>query len=193
MSPAETALAIFVLLVTPGPTNTLLAIAGTERGWSHALRLIPAEIGGYLVTTIPLALVGVRLLEALPASKTAITLAAAAWVLWLSIALWRVPATRTGDLTVTARRVALTTFLNPKALIFGLVLLPATDSERVLFNFGLFVSEVVIVAAMWATIGAFLRHFGRVKAGVPPGWRRATSVWLGALAVYLLGRVVGLA
>ena len=68
MTLVEFALAVLVLLFTPGPTNSLLLIAGAERGWWGAVRLIPAELGAYLAVTIPLALVGARLLAALPAA-----------------------------------------------------------------------------------------------------------------------------
>ena len=191
MTYAETALAILLLLVTPGPTNTLLALAGAERGWSCAVRLIPAELGGYLLTTVPLAILGAQLLEAVPAARAAVTVLAAAWVLWLAVAMWRVPRAQGGILTVTVRRVAVTTLLNPKALIFGLVLLPATDTTRLLANFGLFAAEVVTVAMLWALLGASLRR--EAQGGLPATWRRAASVWLGALALYLLGHVAGLA
>lgn len=192
MTLPETALAILVLLVTPGPTNTLLAVAGAERGWTRAVRLIPAELGGYLATTAPLAILGARLLDTLPEARTAVTVLAAAWVLWLAVAMWRVPRAQAGTLTVTARRVAVTTLLNPKALIFGLVLLPATDWGRLAANFGLFATEVVGVAMAWALLGATLRRRGDAP-GLPAPWRRAASVWLGALALYLLGHVAGLA
>ena len=191
MTYVETALAILLLLVTPGPTNTLLALAGAERGWTRAIRLIPAELGGYLTTTVPLAILGTRLLEALPAARAAVTVLAAAWVLWLAIAMWRVPRAQGGTPTVTARRVAVTTLLNPKALIFGLLLLPATETARMAANFGLFATQVVTVAMLWALLGASLRR--GAQGGLPATWRRAASLWLGALALYLIGHVAGLA
>ena len=49
-------LALLALLLTPGPTNTLMALAGAERGLGGAARLIPAEIAAYLAVTLPLAL-----------------------------------------------------------------------------------------------------------------------------------------
>ena len=66
MGLVELCIAIFVLLVTPGPTNTLLLIGGSERGLARALRLIPYEIAGYLSTVLPLALAGNALLDSLP-------------------------------------------------------------------------------------------------------------------------------
>lgn len=38
--------ALLLLLLTPGPTNTLMMLAGYERGWRSSLRLIGAELTG---------------------------------------------------------------------------------------------------------------------------------------------------
>ncbi len=194
MSLPELALAVLALLVTPGPTNTLLAIAGAERGWRGALRLIPAELCGYLATVIPLALIGARLAEAAPGVRAGLTMAAAAWVAWLAWSLWREPGQMRETLTVTARRVAITTLLNPKAVVFGLLLLPAPEASRLLANLALFVVLVVAVASGWAFVGAALRA-GPPDAppGLPPAWRRGAAALLAGLSVWLLGRVAGLA
>ena len=191
MTLTELALVILALLLTPGPTNTLVALAGAERGWSRALPLIPAELCGYLATTLPLAGLGSRLLDASPQAGAAITLAASVWVAWLALSMWRLPARQDGRPEVTGRRVLITTLLNPKALIFGLVLLPA-EGARLALNFGLFAISVVMVAMAWAALGALLRR-GEGHGGLSNSWRRAASVWLGALAVYLFGHAVGIA
>ena len=75
MSFAELALAVLLLLLTPGPTNSLMLVAGAERGWSGALRLIPAELAGYFLTVLPLTLAGAALLDGADALRSAVTLA----------------------------------------------------------------------------------------------------------------------
>lgn len=40
---------VVTILLTPGPTNTLLASAGIQAGVKHSLKLIPAEVIGYLI------------------------------------------------------------------------------------------------------------------------------------------------
>lgn len=194
MSFPELGLAVLALLVTPGPTNTLLAIAGAERGWRDALHLIPAELCGYLAVVVPLALIGGQVAEAAPVLRMGLTLIAALWVAWLAWSLWREPAVVRGSVAVTARRVAITTFLNPKALVFGLLLLPAADTARLLANIGLFMALVVGAASAWAATGAAFRS-GQPEApqGLPPTWRRSAALLLAGLSAWLLGRVVGLA
>jgi threonine/homoserine/homoserine lactone efflux protein len=44
------AVGIIVVLITPGPTNTLLAAAGLRHGVRPSLPLIAGELAGYLVS-----------------------------------------------------------------------------------------------------------------------------------------------
>jgi threonine/homoserine/homoserine lactone efflux protein len=187
MSSFELALAILALLLTPGPTNSLMLIAGAERGLMRASRLIPAELAGYLATVVPLALVGQTVLDAFPVVRTAVALAAAVWVAVLALRLWRLPDVTAGP-AVTTGDLFVTTALNPKALIFGLVMLPTTDALT--WNIGLFAGLVVAVALFWAGLGAILRGgaFGQPRAQFY--LRRLASVFLGAMSVLLVVRGV---
>lgn len=190
MTLAEMVLAVAVLLLTPGPTNTLIALAGAERGWRRALPLVGAEIAGYFTTVLPLVVVGHALLSAAPVLRTVITLVAALWVLGLGLRMWRLPAASAGARTVTARTVYVTTVLNPKALIFGLVLLPAPAPAGLGLHLGIFAAAIVAVAALWAALGAALNARG--TGGLPPALRRAAALWLVAVAVWLAARGAGL-
>jgi len=53
---------VIALLVSPGPTNnTLICLAGSRQGLRNAAKLIPAELLGYLTTTLPLVFIGVSI------------------------------------------------------------------------------------------------------------------------------------
>lgn len=187
MTPVELTIAILALLVTPGPTNSLMLLAGAERGLVGAARLIPAELAGYLLTVVPLTLIGQSVLAAYPDLRLAVALAAAAWVAVLAVRLWRLP-TATETPTVDARALFVTTALNPKGLIFGLVLLPSPD--RLGANLALFALLVIAVALLWAGLGAALRGSA---AGQPRALfmlRRLASVFLAAMSVLLVLRGV---
>lgn len=187
MTLTELCLAILVLLVTPGPTNTLLMLGGSERGFLPALRLIPAEMAGYLATVVPLALAGSHLLDALPALRPAVALMAAVWVAWLAVKLWRVPEATAGAATVTARTVFVTTLLNPKALLFGLVLLPSPS--HLALNLSVFVAQIVVVAAGWAGLGAALAAKGNGRSlPILPMLRRVAAVWLAVVSASLVAK-----
>ncbi|MGL4236041.1 MAG: hypothetical protein ACRCSW_08220 [Tabrizicola sp.] len=189
MSPIELTLAVLLLLLTPGPTNSLVLLAGAERGLIGAMRLIPAELLGYLLTVVPLALVGGSVLQGHNGLRAGVTVAAAVWVAVLAVRLWRVPVVETGHTSVGARSLFVTTALNPKALIFGLVLLPSPD--RLPANLVLFAGLVVLVAALWAGLGAVLRGGGVRQPQALFVLRRLAAVWLGAISIVLAVRSVG--
>lgn len=184
MTPVELTVTILGLLVTPGPTNTLLFLAGTERGLVRALRLIPAEMAGYLAAVLPLMLVGAALMARVPMAQTVITLAAAVWVAVLAVRLFRQPAPGPAEAGVTPRLVFGTTLLNPKALIFGLVLLPGAEA---LTNVAIFLGLIVLVAAGWAAAGA---GAGRGTGTALPLVRRVAAVWLAGVAASLMWWVI---
>jgi threonine/homoserine/homoserine lactone efflux protein len=194
MTTFELTLAIAALLITPGPTNTLLAVAGAERGVARAVRLIPAELAGYLTTVTPLALLGGTLLAAAPEVRPVITAVAALWVGWLALGFWRMARAQSGGEddarppAVTAAKIFVTTLLNPKALVFGLVLLPAGPSLPAAFIS--FVLQIVVVATLWATFGHLLRQADRTRADLPPWLTRLAAIWLAIVATLLAYRVV---
>jgi threonine/homoserine/homoserine lactone efflux protein len=188
MSSVELAIATLVLLLTPGPTNSLMVLAGAERGLLGTARLIPAELAGYFLTILPLALVGDAVLDDHQGLRTAVTLAAAGWVAALALRLWQAPR-QGGQLRATdARAIFVTTALNPKALIFGLVLLPSPD--RLAFNLSLFAALVVAVALIWALVGAAIAGPQRQPQALFL-LRRLASVWLAAVSIALMMKGVG--
>lgn len=183
MTIAELGLALAVLLLTPGPTNTLMLMAGAERGWTWAARLIPVEVAAYLAVIVPLALLAQGMAEQLGVVRPVVAVLAGLWVLYLAWAMWGHAPQPGPQGTVTARRLAVTTLLNPKGLIMGLVLLPEAGATPAAF--GVLVLCIVAVAAIWAGIGCGLPGSGK-GAALPPLWRRAASVWLAGLAIFIV-------
>lgn len=182
-------IALSVLLLTPGPTNTLMALAGAERGARAAAGFIPAELGAYLCVVVPLALAGAGVMAAVPGLLPVVTAAAAGWVLWLAIRMWRCPVPQQhASATVTPPRVFLTTLLNPKALIIGLVLLPGPSLP---LRTAVFSVLVCGAALAWITLGAVLARRGSSPvSGLTPLVRRSAAVWLGLLSAALAFRAV---
>lgn len=177
--------AIWGILLTPGPTNTLLALSGASVGFRRSVPLMPLELAAYLLVAVPLAWVGSEAMAARPLLGVAVRLCAAAWVMFLAVKLWRTPKPGAPAQRVTRRRVFVTTLLNPKALVFGLVLLPPGTSPQFLSRLGLFCLSVVCVASLWARGGAMLN---RRRPGVEPPlpFRRVVACWLGVLALGLV-------
>lgn len=175
----ELSLALLALLLTPGPTNTLLAIAGAERGLRTTLSLMPLVLLAYLAMILPLVFIGAKALAHLPMLRPAIGLTAALWVAKLALTMWRVPKAQTAN-DVTPARLVTTTLLNPKALIIGLVLLPAQTA--IAPRVAIFAALLLIASALWAALGASLK---RGDDTLPTPLRRIAALWLGILSLGL--------
>ena len=189
MSLSAFASAVLALLLAPGPTNTLIALAGAAGGWRAALRLLPAELAGYLGAILPLSVLGAGLFESAPGLVVALKLAAAGWILLLALRLWRAGMPGIPAAPVTRRRVFLTTLLNPKAMVFALVLLPAVGSPDHLPRLGLFCGLVAAAALLWGTSAALTR-LGDSGARRLFVLQRLAASWLVVVAVTLLGGVL---
>jgi threonine/homoserine/homoserine lactone efflux protein len=161
MGTIEFMLATSVILLTPGPTNTLLALSGSQVGFVRSLKLFPAELSGYL-------------------------LAAAIWVMYLAAKLWLHSAIAIEQSTVSTRRVFVTTLLNPKALLFGLVLLPPSNDVLFLPRLAIFGLSILGAASLWATAGKAIVN-GTVEQNARRRlWlHRCAAVWLAVLSAGL--------
>lgn len=178
--------AILALLLTPGPTNTLLTVGAAARGLRLSLPLLLGELGGYLAVVVPLATLFAPFLEAHPAIAVALRFAAAAWVLYLAIRLWRISSVRhaQGDeRPVTIGQVFLTTILNPKAPIIGLVIMPHGPLAQIGPALGLLSLLVLGAGTGFLILGSIV---GRAPVLSP---RLVYRVAAGFLLVFSLGLV----
>jgi len=180
--------AVLALLLAPGPTNTLIGVAGSQSGIGRAARLIPAELAGYLTAILPLAILGARFFEQFPIVALALKSLAAVWVMFLAIRLWG-RGHEAGDTgTVTAARVYTTTALNPKALVVSFILLPPVSDAAFLPRLAAFCALVSVVALIWAGAGTLLS--GGTSGNRVRIVERVASVWLAAVSVLLFVTVL---
>ncbi|MBB4189863.1 threonine/homoserine/homoserine lactone efflux protein [Sinorhizobium terangae] len=182
MELASFVIAVLALLMAPGPTNTLMALAGTQKGFLRMVRFVPAELAGYLTTTMPLSWIGSAVFNDWPVAAMTIKVLAAIWVLHLAVKLWASSERGMGHYQVTARRVYLTTVLNPKALIFGLVILHPAVEERFLLHLALFCFCVAAIAIAWGSVGALATRLNARDARFAVAHRIA-SIWLTIVSV----------
>lgn len=181
--------ALIALLATPGPTNMVLLIAASERGFLKACHLLAVVLSAYLATIIPLSFGGGHVLAYLPGLKPLVAVLAGIWVARLAVKLWQRPAEGQASPAVTNRAVFTTTLLNPKALIIGIVLMPAQTAWVTATNILLFVSVATLASLVWLAAGQVV---ARGNPGGPPlGFRRAAAVWLGMIAIMLVLRGIG--
>jgi threonine/homoserine/homoserine lactone efflux protein len=176
-------LAVATVLLTPGPTNTLMATAGATGGVRRSLPLLGAELSAYLIAIFAYRAVLGPLVAAYPAVGVGLKIAVAAYLVWLAVKLWRRPVA-TAPVRVTFAAVFTTTLLNPKALIFALTIFPAAAG---IWYFAEFSAAVLVAGVAWICLG-----FG-LEAAVGTGARwipRVASVALVGFAGYIAASVV---
>ncbi|RWO23245.1 MAG: hypothetical protein EOS10_33930 [Mesorhizobium sp.] len=189
MTSAAFVSAVLALLLTPGPTNTLMGLAAARNGMRSAVRLLPAELFGYLTAIMPLTWLGAEIVANFPSTAIVLKIAAAAWVMYLAV--WRMGCGTGRGREVTPKHIYVTTILNPKVLIFGLFLLPSAAAQEFLPKLGLFSLLAVAVALVWGTLGRLTRIGGGGDSRLIVVERFA-SAWLAIVSATLIaGTLLG--
>ncbi len=184
--PTVFAVAVLAVLATPGPTNTLMAVAGATLGMRKGLQLIPAEVAGYLASISLLVFIFRPVVDALPLAATVLRIGCGAYLAILALNIWRASNRDAAQSSlVSFQRVFITTLLNPKSLIFAFQIFPNGGIRLILSFVGAFAVICIAAATMWICIGAILRRRTEaVLSGVVI--RRITAIVLGLFAVLFL-------
>jgi threonine/homoserine/homoserine lactone efflux protein len=178
------------LLATPGPTNTLMAAAGAQRGMGRSLPLLAGELGGYCVAiTVWIELVGAAA-AGQPAVPVIAKFVAAAFLVWSAWKLWRNAGH--ADLAqrgITLGRVFTTTLINPKGLVFAFAIFPQAGFVARLPYLGVFAGLVIATAIGWMALGTVA---ARSSAGLLTSSRveRITAVALAVFGTLLAAQTV---
>lgn len=175
---------ILLLLLTPGPTNTLMALGGYSRGIVRALPLILGELCGYLAVIVPVAVLAAPYLAAHPGFSLAAKVAACLWVLFLACRLWFRQEAEGKAREVTVVDIMVTTMLNPKALIIAVVVMPSGTFSELLPWLSLFSGLVVFAACGWITLGCSLSK-GKSIALTPQAIQKIAATFLLLFAAIL--------
>lgn len=152
---------VITILLTPGPTNTLLASSGIQVGLRQSLLLIPAEAVGYIIAITAWGMLLGKVSATFPLLPTFLKLLSAAYIIFLAIKLWR---TANQDVvlnqpTIRPKELLCATLLNPKALLFASAIFPAAawkSQDIYLAHMGTFVALILPIALFWISVGAML-------------------------------------
>jgi threonine/homoserine/homoserine lactone efflux protein len=176
--------ASFGLFVSPGPTNGLLAAAGASAGRSQAAKLLLGQSAGYFLAILMARLIVGPFIGGNPTIAVALKLGAAAYLAYIAVRLWNwdKSASSTKQL-IGFWDVFVTTFFNPKALIFAFGYMPSTQINWIFLMVTL-ILIVPITGTIWIVLGSQANLF---SVG------RLTQTIAAALAVFALGiAVVGI-
>ena len=149
------------ILLTPGPTNTLLASSGIQVGIRKSFRLIPAEAFGYLIAITAWGFLIGKVAIYMPLLPTILKLFSATYIIFLAIKLWRTANVEVSfsQPTIRARELFLATLLNPKALLFASAVFPVIAWKSMNYYIAhmlVFLLLIIPIAFFWTCIGSFL-------------------------------------
>ena len=185
--------ALMLLLLAPGPTNTLLFRAGVLFGYRASWKLAFIECLAYLLQVSVWGMALLYLAAYSPWALKATQLAAACYLLYVSYKLWQ---RKSSTIDATRDRFSglyffWLTVMNPKGLLIASFIAPAS-AFATLPGYAGFMSTlalvVVPVGAAWIVLGS--RFEGIQKAWLTPlRINRATSVAIGCFATIMMGRL----
>jgi threonine/homoserine/homoserine lactone efflux protein len=189
---ASFTLAVLAILLTPGPTNSLLATAGATNGWRRSLVLVPAEISGYVVSITTLTLLAAPLVAASSFVTTVLKLACGSYLGYAAWRLWSSKLSPVDSRQIRFRDVFITTVLNPKGLLFAFGIFPVSgpdNSSLIASRLAIFAVICVFVANVWIVAGALLRSRGTPHVA-PVAYLKVAAAVLAFFAVLLLGSAI---
>ncbi|MCH7293889.1 MULTISPECIES: LysE family translocator [Acinetobacter] len=152
---------IITILLTPGPTNTLLASSGIQTGIKASLKLIPAEVIGYFIAITTWGFLLESVSHVVPWLPPLIKLLSATFIIYLAIKLW-ITSTKQFDLDqplITSKALFVATLLNPKALLFASAIFPHTawlNLHEYVVHMGTFLALITPIAFLWIAFGSIL-------------------------------------
>ncbi|SEB10327.1 LysE family translocator [Paraburkholderia sartisoli] len=183
------ALGIAVVLITPGPTNTLLAAAGLRQGMRRSLPLVGAELAGYVVSISLWGHFLAQAAHAWPWLPSVLRIASGLYIAYLAVNMWKaaVALSTSAQAATGVRTLFVATLLNPKALLFAGTIFPAAAFENgaaYLLAMSVFVCLLVPAALAWIAFGAALGN-GRLAWVNPSKVQRGASLVLGVFSLSL--------
>lgn len=189
-----TVTALVLLLVVPGPTNTLLMRAGVLFGLVASWRMVFIECLAYLLQVSMWGIALFYLSAGSPWAVKVTQMVAIGYLLQLSYTLWQ----RNDDAADGPRRDRIEGFyffwltvMNPKGLLIVSFIAPASTFATLqgyVTFMGTLALVVIPVGAAWIVLGS--RFAGIQKTWLTPlRINRATSVAIGCFATLMMGRL----
>lgn len=182
-------LSVALILITPGPTNTLLAVAGLGLGVRRALPLLLFEFAGYFISISAWGLLLAPLQVQYPWLATLVRIASACYLATTAVKVWRdARLLQSGQQRAITPRMLLTaTLLNPKGLLFALVIFPAHAFETLhlyAISMASFSCLLAPIGALWICLGHALGH-ERMSFVSPRKVQRLGSVAIAMFSVFI--------
>ena len=154
---------VVTVLLTPGPTNTLLASSGIQVGVRRSLALIPTEALGYFISITLWGIIIGTVSKQFPMIPTILKLFSAGYILFIALKLWRTASQEVNfnQPSIQAKQLFIATLLNPKALLFASAVFPVfawKSMAAYTAHMLTFLLLIVPIAFFWTYIGSVLAN-----------------------------------
>jgi threonine/homoserine/homoserine lactone efflux protein len=182
------ALSVAAVLLTPGPTNTILAAAGLGQGTRAAAPLILFELLGYLVGISAWSVFLASAQHHYPWMGVAVRAASSSYLIFVAVKLWRAAhvAAPGQQRLIGPPALFVATLLNPKGMLFASVIFPAHASE----NMPVYLSAMLLFCGLLAPIGFIWIRFGAALSSGrlfhPSMLQRAAALVLGMFSASIV-------
>lgn len=183
-----------IVLLMPGPTNTLLAAAGLKQGLRRSAHLTAAELAGYLISISLWGFVLTHTAQSMNWLPRILKIASSLYLLWLAIRLWltanSIETSATG--VIDLRTLFGATLLNPKAILFAGSIFPPEAFTHVtawLESTAMFTVLLIPIGLAWIAVGAATNH-GKLPRIRPASVQRCASVVVTFFSMSLLWMAV---
>jgi threonine/homoserine/homoserine lactone efflux protein len=178
-----------VVLVMPGPTNTLLAAAGLRQGIKRSVRLTGAELAGYLVSISVWGHFLAQAAHSLTWLPALVRIASSLYIAILAVRMWRaaISLPSSAQQAIGLRTLFVATLLNPKAILFAGTIFPGAAFESLsayVEAMAIFTALLIPIGLAWIAFGAALGS-GRLTWLSPPHVQRGASIVLAAFSLSL--------
>ncbi|VWC70375.1 LysE family protein [Burkholderia lata] len=163
-----------IVLLVPGPTNTLLLSAGLKLNLRGACRLVAAEASGYVIAIAVWGFFLWSLAIEYPWIVGCVKLISSMFICYLAVKMWF----KGGDLGAADsaplgfRGLFVATLMNPKALLFSSAIFPESAFRSLdifLLSTGVFLITLIPIGLIWSRSGRLLvmnRTEGRLVSTV---------------------------
>ncbi|MCU7698728.1 LysE family transporter [Acinetobacter sp. AYS6] len=165
---------VATILLTPGPTNTLLASSGVQVGLRKSVKLIPAEVLGYVISISAWGMLIGKVSTTLPLLPPILKLLSACYIIFLAIKLWHTANQEVefNQPTIRTRELFCATLLNPKALLFASAIFPVAAWS----DFHIYLVHMMAYLVLITPIALFWIFLGSVLASKKVGWLNQTNL-----------------
>jgi threonine/homoserine/homoserine lactone efflux protein len=181
IDPGAFLLAILALLFAPGPTNAVMASAGSDRA-AAAWPFIAAELAGYAVGIGAGGVLLLPLIDAWAPAGVLLKLTVAAWLVFAGWRLWRAGGAGPRPRVDPGQAFAVTA-LNPKCLVLAVAVIPWGQPALAGYLATLAV-VIVLSGATWFFAGRAIGALAQSRAHLVP---RVGAAVLFGFAAWLAG------